>query len=55
MRPERCLKLTVFFSINNKGIQATNATTDKLPVNGNDKTIKLPERMLSRYRHFLDR
>jgi hypothetical protein len=45
----------VFFSISNKGIHATNANKLKLPVNGNDKTIKIPERMLSRYRHFLDR
>jgi hypothetical protein len=37
------------------GIQAMNASNDKLPVNGNESTIKKPESELSKNRHFLDK
>lgn len=54
-RPDRWRKLKVFFSMSKSGIQAMNASNDKLPVNGNESTINKPESELSKNRHFLDK
>ena len=48
--PERKLFLLIDSSTNNNGTQEIKMSGVRLPVNGNDITIKIPERMLNRKR-----